>query len=90
MKDYIYYFTADGTLNMPDSDKPLFREWAQQQLSNAYPDFSIEIKQERSAFIFLTSETNYKRKKNMFSFINNLHSRWERVNKKERIVSQVG
>lgn len=82
MGKFIHFFTADGTLNMPDEDKNLFRLWAQNQIASAFPDYDVEVKKEHSAYIFTTSESEPKQKKGILQFVNNLLPRWEKINKK--------
>ena len=83
MEKYIYLYVADGTLNMPEEDKSLFRLWAQQQLSSAFPEYQVEVKKEHSAYIFTTSESESKEKKSILQFVNNLLPRWEKIKEKK-------
>ena len=79
-KSYINFFASDGTLNMSDKQKDVFREWAKQELVRAYPEFKVEVLKERSTLIFDSSESDLKKRKNMLSFINNLYGRWLKNN----------
>lgn len=80
MRNYICFYAADGTLNMPSEKKVLFRLWALSELQSAYSDFEVVVSEERSTAIYSTSESNNVKRKNMLSFVTNLAVRWTKYN----------
>lgn len=79
MGDFIKFFASDGTLNMPKEEKELFRLWAKQEISSAYPRCHVSVSSQRCTAMCLCSENREPQRKNIMHFVGNLTSRWKKI-----------
>lgn len=77
---FITYYASNGTLDMPDEDKSRYRDWAYEELQQAFPDFTIEVIDEPNIKICdLYSDDRHMTSKSVEKFIERLVDRWQRV-----------
>ena len=87
MKKFIHYYAADGTLNMPYSERYLFRLWVKESISLAFPEYDVEVKKEHNTNLFISSEEDRIKKKSIQRFVNNLASSWSKLNE-DRLITE--
>ena len=81
--NFIKLYASDGSLLMPDEQKPKFRNWAYEELKRAFPNYSIDICNEPNINIVdLYSDDKSLTYGKIKYFIENMFERWERVYKR--------
>ena len=78
--NFITFYASDGSLHMPQDEKSAFRQWAYEELKNAFYDYEIQVSTEpNTKQVDLYSHDQKISSSMLGDFIENMIDRWYRL-----------